>query len=166
MNGGGIRNNSILPPGVVTELHTFEILPFASFVTLVPEVSRETLRAVLENAVSLVEDDAGRFAQVSGVRMTWDLAADAGSRIIRVELDDGTVLVEDGEVVEGEAVGVATIDFLARGGDGYAFGDAMTVSTGATYQSALASFIAGALEGEITAEAYPVEGTGRITQVD
>ena len=166
MNGGGIRNNSILPPGVITALNTFEILPFASFVTVLPDVSRETLRAVIENAVSLVEDDAGRFAQVSGIRLVWDPVAAPGERVVRLELDDGTVLVEDGEVVEGATVGVATIDFLARGGDGYGFGDATRVTTGVTYQAALSAFIGGALEGEITATDYPVEGAGRITKTE
>jgi len=33
-NGGGIRNDSIIPAGEISEFHTFEILPFANFLAV------------------------------------------------------------------------------------------------------------------------------------
>jgi 5'-nucleotidase / UDP-sugar diphosphatase len=36
-NGGGIRNNSLIPAGPITELNTFEIAAFSNFVSIVPE---------------------------------------------------------------------------------------------------------------------------------
>jgi 5'-nucleotidase / UDP-sugar diphosphatase len=177
MNGGGIRNNSILPPGRISELDTYEILPFASFVTLVTDVERATLKGLLENAVSQVDNGAGRFAQVAGLSFTWDpngeprsldvlgAVAVAGSRVTRVVLHDGTVVVEDGEVVGGPALTVATIDFLARGGDGFAF-EGAAVATGISYQTALRNFVAGALEGEVDGDRYPVGGVGRVVEVE
>ncbi len=54
------------------------------------------------------------------------------TRVVAVELDDGTVIVEDGVVVPGADLTVVTIDFLARGGDEYPFGEApFTVCVGA-----------------------------------
>ncbi|QYU67259.1 bifunctional metallophosphatase/5'-nucleotidase [Leptolyngbya sp. 15MV] len=71
-NGGGIRNNAIIPAGSFTELNTFEINPFANFVVNVPSVSPEQFKLILENAVSRVAQEDGRFAQVAGFTMVWD----------------------------------------------------------------------------------------------
>jgi 5'-nucleotidase / UDP-sugar diphosphatase len=171
-NGGGIRNSSIIPAGNFTELDTFNILPFANFVSVVPGVSAEQLKLILENAVSNVENTDGRFAQISGFKFAYDLTGTAqvtddetgeitttGTRVRTVILNDGTVIVEDGQVVSGAPnISIATIDFLARGGDEYPFGGAEFVNLGSTYQQALEDYVTNVLNGEITAEAYP-EGT-------
>lgn len=161
-HGGGIRTNRVLPPGELTTFEAFELLPFANFVTVVPEISRSKLLALLEYGVSNVESVDARFAQVAGLRYRWDPAAEPGRRIVRVTLEDGTEVVRDGEVVPGPAVTVATIEFLAQGGDGYPFGDASFTTLGVTYQQALVNYARDALGGEITAAAYPEGGTGRI----
>ena len=174
INGGAIRNNSILPPGILTELDTFRILPFASFVSLIT-VSRAELHAIFENAVSRVEDGDGRFAQVAGLSLHWHPARAArrlsetgeliepGRRVVALTLDDGTRIVRDGVLLDGPPVTVATIDFLARGGDGYPFPPGAR-SIGISYQQALRDYVAGALEGEIGADDYPAAGTGRIIE--
>lgn len=62
---------------------------------------------------------------------------------------------------------LATIDFLARGGDQYPFrGEAFTV-LGVSYQQALSNYIqdAAGLSGLIGAADYPVGGEGRITEL-
>ncbi len=41
-NGGGIRNNNIIPAGDLTELNTFNTLPFANFVSIVEGVTPQT----------------------------------------------------------------------------------------------------------------------------
>jgi 2',3'-cyclic-nucleotide 2'-phosphodiesterase (5'-nucleotidase family) len=38
-NGGGIRHDTVIPVGNITELTTFDILPFANFVAIIPEIS-------------------------------------------------------------------------------------------------------------------------------
>lgn len=74
------------------------------------------------------------------------------------------MLVRNGQVVAGApAVTIATIDFLARGGDGYPFGDLPFTSLEVTYQQALRDYIAEGLGGRVTAAQYPEGGTGRIT---
>jgi 2',3'-cyclic-nucleotide 2'-phosphodiesterase (5'-nucleotidase family) len=175
-NGGGIRNNNVLPAGPITALDTFSMVPFPNFVSIVPDVSRDTLKAILENAVSRVEFGDGRFAQVAGFRYTWDPSGTAmvidddgnvtteGTRVTEVVLDDGTQIVSAGAVVPGPAVTVATIDFLARGGDKYPFGGAEFTTVGVTYQQALANYLTDALAGEVTAADYPEGGEGRITE--
>ncbi|MBD1870136.1 5'-nucleotidase C-terminal domain-containing protein [Cyanobacteria bacterium FACHB-471] len=175
-NGGGIRNNSIISAGDFTELDTFSILPFANFVSIVPDVSAERLKLILENAVSNVENTDGRFAQISGFKFAYDLTGTAqvtddvtgeitttGTRVKTVILNDGTVIVEDGQVVSGVPnISIATIDFLARGGDEYPFGGADFINLGTTYQQALEDYVSSVLSGEITAEDYSEDASTRI----
>ena len=77
-------------------------------------------------------------------------------------LDDGTVIVADGQVVPGDPVVLATIDFLVGGGDCYPLADISFTKLGVSYQQALANYISMDLGGRITAEDYPVDGGGRI----
>ncbi len=173
-NGGGIRNNSILPAGDFTELNTFQFLPFSNFVSIVPQLPVARFKDLLENAVSRVlppsgfpSSGNGRFAQVAGFRFTYTVAANPGSRILDVVLDDGTVLVEDGVVVNPKAtIAAASIDFLCRGGDEYPLGDLAFQAVGVSYQQALFNYIVAkdGLAGQITAEAYPEGGEGRIVR--
>lgn len=173
-NGGGIRNNSIIPVGPFSELDSYGMLPFANFVSIFPSVPVETFKQVLENAVSRIAPPPGaptsgngRFAQVSGFRFTYNVDLPPGSRVTGVVLDNGPVIVSNGMVVEGvEPISVATIDFLARGGDQYPFGDLPFVNLGVTYQQALENFVIEGLAGVISVEQYPVEGQGRIVRLD
>jgi 2',3'-cyclic-nucleotide 2'-phosphodiesterase (5'-nucleotidase family) len=176
-NGGGIRNGSLIPAGPITELDTFAIAAFANFVSVVPDVPRAQFKEILENAVSRIPAADGRFAQVAGFSFTYDPARQAqavdnagtvltpGERIRSVVLDDGTVIVADGEVVDGPGISVATNDFSARGGDQYPFRGLPFTSVGASYQFALASYIVNDLGGQITAADYPEGGSGRITRL-
>jgi 5'-nucleotidase len=177
-NGGGIRNNSLIPAGQVTELDTFAVAPFANFVAVVPDVPRAQFKEILENAVSQIPAADGRFAQVAGFRFTYDAAATAqvtgedgtitapGSRVRDVVLADGTVLVADGAVVEGPGVSVATNDFSARGGDSWPFRGLPFTTVGVSYQQALADYLTDDLAGALTAQAYPEAGSGRITRLN
>lgn len=178
-NGGGIRNASVIPAGDLTELDTFDMLPFSNFVTTVEDIPRAQFKEILENAVSKVETVSGRFAQVSGFNFTWRQSGTAqvleaedenrigevitaGTRIVDVTLNDGTAIVVAGEVVDGPPLSIATIDFLAKGGDQYPYRDAEFTRMGVTYQQALASFITDELSGYVD---YP-ETEGRIVQLD
>jgi 5'-nucleotidase/UDP-sugar diphosphatase len=91
-----------------------------------------------------------------------------GTRVQEVELDDGTAIVQGGDVVAGAPdIDVATIDFLARGGDQYPFGELPFTSVGVSYQQALLNYIQqlpGAPLPVISAADYPEGGEGRITR--
>ena len=179
-NGGGIRNDSIIGPGDISELDTFSIAPFSNFVVLVPGIPREQFKEILENAVSRVQFVDGRFAQISGFSFTWDATGTAqvldssgnvvtpGTRVVEVALDDGTPIVVGGVVQAGPALNIATIDFLANGGDQYPYRGAAFTRLGITYQQALEEYIKSpaGLNGLITAADYPEGGEGRITRLN
>ena len=182
-NGGGIRNNTIIPAGPITELDTWDMVPFPNFVTFVPDIPREQFKEIVENAVACTQPNdsvvnpncgSGRFAQISGFSFEWSASGtgqildDAGNvttpgtRVVELALDDGTVIVTGGAVVAGDPIQVATIDFLANGGDQYPYRGAPFTQLGATYQQALANYIVNGLTGNITAADYPEGGEGRI----
>lgn len=174
-NGGGIRNNSILPAGNFTELNTFQFLPFANFVSVIPQLPTTQLKALLENAVSRVTpvqpgyptSGNGRFAQIAGFRFTYTVAAVPGSRVIDVVLDDGSVIVEDGVVVDPtRTIPAATIDFLCRGGDEYPLNGLFFRNLATSYQQALRNYVVSpqGLNGVISAADYPAGGEGRIVK--
>ena len=172
-NGGGIRNDAVIPAGDITLADTFDIAPFSNFV-VVGEVPRETLKLLLENSVSGLPETEGRFAQVAGLTVNVDLSGDPleldhegdcsligteGSRVTDVVLDDGTVIVEGGEVVAGDPVAMATVNFLASGGDCWPLGDIEFANVGTTYQRALANHVQNELGGSISAADYPEADT-------
>ena len=176
-NGGGIRNDSVIPAGDITELDTYDMVPFPNFVTIVPDIPRAQFKEILENAVSRVEFVDGRFAQVSGFSFVWDPSGTAqildedgnvttpGTRVVDVTLDDGTVIVDNGVVQTGPDLTIATIDFLAKGGDQYPYRGADFTTVGVTYQQALSNYIQDGLGGLISAADYPEGGEGRIMQL-
>ncbi len=179
-NGGGMRDDEVIPPGNITELKTFDILPFSNFVCIVPQISASQFKTILENAVSRVAEIDGRFAQIAGFRYTWDATGTAqvidettgqittpGTRVKEVVLASGTVLVQNGQVVAGApAVNIATIDFLARNGDQYPFNGAPFTNLAVSYQQALLSYITTNLSGVVTSSQYPEGGSGRITRLN
>ncbi|MGY1837648.1 bifunctional metallophosphatase/5'-nucleotidase [Blastococcus sp. SYSU DS0510] len=163
-NGGGIRNNAVIPSGDITALDTYSILPFSNFVGVAPAMPVETFVAGVERGLSGLPGAAGQFAQAAGYRVTYDVTQPAGSRVVDLVLDDGTVLVEDGAPTGAlETISVATIDFLLRGGDGYPFDGVGFTVLPVTYQEALETYLVEDLGGVISAADYPVGGEGRIT---
>lgn len=163
-NGGGIRNDSVIPAGNITELQTFSMVPFPNFVTVLENIPRSQFKDILENAVSALPGN-GRFAQVSGFSFVYVVSDPVGARVKEVTLDDGTMIVTGGAVVAGADLTVATIDFLAKGGDEYPFGGAPFTTLGVTYQQALSNYIQNGLGGLISAAQYPFGGEGRITEL-
>jgi 5'-nucleotidase len=177
-NGGGIRNNTLIPAGDITELNTFEIAPFPNFVTIVPDIPRTQFKQILENAYRDAPGANGRFAQVAGFTVEYDpngtpseidpdtgVIVVEGTKVVNVTLDDGTPIVVGGAVVPGPDIVIATIDFLARGGDQYPFMGAPFTAVGVSYQQALFDYIVDGLGGLISAADYPEGGEGRIVQL-
>ena len=176
-NGGGIRNDSIIPAGDITLLDTFSILPFANFITIVPAVPADQFKEILENSVSRQGRSDGRFAQIAGFTLEFDWRQQAqvldgslavvtpGERVRNVTLSDGTPIISNGVVVPGAPdIDVAIVDFLARGGDFYPFRGRPFTTLGVSYQQSLANMIELTLAGQITEMAYPEGGQGRIVQ--
>jgi len=112
-NGGGIRAS--IPAGPVTLGQALEVLPFGNYLVVL-SLTGEQIIAALENGVSQVENVAGRFPQVAGLRFTWDPAKPAGQRIVSVEVRDGDAYRP---IRKTSTYKVVTNNFLAGGGDGY-----------------------------------------------
>lgn len=111
-NGGGIRAGKEYKPGEkLTRRHVLAELPFGNKTT-VTKITGKAVKAALENGLSQVEQRAGRFPQISGMKVTANFAAPVGQRVIAVEVDGKPI-------DENRLYTVATNDFMVRGGDGY-----------------------------------------------
>ncbi|WP_265500850.1 bifunctional metallophosphatase/5'-nucleotidase [Paracoccus beibuensis] len=113
-NGGGLRAS--IDEGDVTMGEIYSVLPFQNTLATFQLTGAGVIEA-LENGASQYEEEAGRFAQVAGLKYTVDPAADVGSRIsnVMVEKDDAWVPID-----EEATYGVATNNYMRNGGDGYA----------------------------------------------
>lgn len=111
-NGGGIRADRTYDAGTkLTRRDILTELPFGN-VTVVTEVTGKDVLAALENGFSQVENGAGRFPQVSGMKIEVDLKKPAGERVVSVMID--------GKPLDPTAkYKVATNDYMMAGGDGY-----------------------------------------------
>ncbi|WP_434348057.1 bifunctional metallophosphatase/5'-nucleotidase [Myxococcus virescens] len=113
VNAGALRADAVLPAGGVTRRDLHAILPYADELVVL-EVKGDTLRAALENGVSLSREDSrpGRFPQVSGLEFTFDSDRPAGQRVLGVKVG--------GRPLDKAATyRLATLSFLASGKDGY-----------------------------------------------
>ena len=101
-----------LPAGSLTQGDVGELLPFVNVVMKLEMTGRELSR-VLEHGLAQVDHQGGGFLQVSGVRLVWDPARSAGARLVQAE-------VGGRPLAEATVYTVAVLDYLYRGGDGYA----------------------------------------------
>jgi len=112
-NGGGLRAS--IDAGPVTMGEVLTVLPFQNTLSTF-FVSGQTIVAALENGFSQVEEGAGRFPQVAGLRVTWDPEAEPGARVSSVEvMKDGAW----GPIDPSETYGVVSNNYVRNGGDGY-----------------------------------------------
>jgi 5'-nucleotidase/UDP-sugar diphosphatase len=172
VNGGLVRGDQLFfstataaaPADVDTDFPVI-VNPFGWALSVIEDVSVNQLLLALENSVSGVSGQSfdGRFLQIAGFRYSWDTAAAAGSRIIDAFLDNGTQLIDDGTVVSSLLLDIATSQFVAQGGDGYAMLTGGAVQdTGVLDRDALAGYIRTALSGRINASDYALGGNERI----
>ncbi|WP_204318734.1 ExeM/NucH family extracellular endonuclease [Pseudooceanicola aestuarii] len=181
--------NVIKPAGGISQTDIETTLAFNNDLTLLT-LTRAELVQVLEHGVSTAPTAAGSFVSVSGVQLSFDATAEAGSRIQNaVIVDENGVmidrLVQDGALVgdAGGEVRIVTLGFLAEGGDGYPFpsGDAVnrvdletaarsgdaTFADDGTEQDALAEYLddTHAVRGFDMVDTGP-EGDTRIQQTE
>jgi len=109
LNGGGIRADLLQGPIRMRDL--LSVLPFRNHLVVFRISGQEILEA-LEYGLSDLSGDGGQFPQVSGLHLFYDPGAPSGRRI-----KEAWIL---GKPLEPFAYyRLATIDFLAAGGDGY-----------------------------------------------
>ena len=127
-NGGGIRDTfpakTYIPadtalvrtgtgPLDVTLGDAFTVFPFGNQIATTV-VTGANLWKALENSVGGNYPGDGRFAQVSGLKYSFDASKPIGSRIVSVTKLDGTEIAKDSKEYT-----LTTLDFLIYGGDGY-----------------------------------------------
>lgn len=112
LNGGGIRAGKDYEPGArITHGDVLAELPFNNRVVVV-EIGGAELRRAMENGLSLLPRASGRFPQVSGIALEFELARQPGSRVTAMRV--GGAPLDEGKIYR-----VAILDYLARGGDDY-----------------------------------------------
>lgn len=112
-NGGGLRAS--IDAGEVTMGEVLTVLPFQNTLSTF-QVTGEVVVAALENGVSQVEEGAGRFPQVAGLKYTFDPAAPAGARVSDVMVQSGGEWVP----IDMAAIyGVVSNNYVRNGGDGF-----------------------------------------------
>ncbi|MGI9503837.1 MAG: 5'-nucleotidase C-terminal domain-containing protein, partial [Geminicoccaceae bacterium] len=113
-NGGGLRAS--IDEGPITMGEVLTVLPFQNTLATF-ELSGAGIVAALENGVSQVEEGAGRFPQVAGLRYSFDPRGESGQRVQSVEVKqaDGSYVPID----EGATFLVGSNNYMRGGGDGY-----------------------------------------------
>ncbi len=113
-NGGGIRAS--IEAGEITMGEVLTVLPFSNTLATV-DVSGADVIDALENGVSDIENGAGRFAQVAGLKYSYTLANPVGDRVsdvmVRGEGDTWVPIDEEATYT------VVTNNYVRGGGDGF-----------------------------------------------
>lgn len=113
-NGGGLRAS--IDAGEVTMGEVLTVLPFQNTLSTF-QLKGADVVAALENGVSQVEEGAGRFPQVAGLKYSWTRKkTPEQGRILVVEV------LEDGEwtpIDMDKVYGVVSNNYMRGGGDGY-----------------------------------------------
>ena len=174
-NSGGLRLDIIIPANSEITVKTVrDIMAFDNDMVLMEPMSPQLFKDMLENSVSAVEDTDGRFLQISGFSFVWDTLGYPGfGRVQSAMLDDGTMMIENYEVVEGApSVYIATNNFSA--GQAGPVGDdfdefrqvELKANLGSSYFKAVLDYLTAedGLDSLITAAQYPEGGEGRIVR--
>jgi len=113
-NSGGLRAS--IDSGEITMGEVLTVLPFQNTLSTF-QITGAGLLAALENGVSQVEEGAGRFPQVAGMKYTWDpnKAAEDGRIVEAMVLIDGKWSALDA----GTVYSVVTNNYVRGGGDGF-----------------------------------------------
>lgn len=112
-NGGGLRAS--IDGGPVSMGEVLSVLPFQNTVATF-QLKGSDLIAALENGLGQIEEGAGRFPQVSGMKYSFDKSKPAGSRVVSVEVKEGDAFVP---LDPAKTYGIASNNYMRAGGDGY-----------------------------------------------
>ncbi|MDR1710213.1 MAG: bifunctional metallophosphatase/5'-nucleotidase [Candidatus Accumulibacter sp.] len=114
LNGGALRAS--LPAGQVTAGDVLGTLPFQNTPVL-GTMDGGAIRRALEHGVARYGDGGGYFLQTAGLRYAFDAGKPPGERVVKAEAKDAQ---GQWQPLDPKAsYRVVTLDFLARGGDGF-----------------------------------------------
>lgn len=120
-NGGGIRSS--INKGKVTTGELITVLPFHNEIDVLT-VKGKDIRNQLEVSVSDydLQNPHGRFLQMSGLRVVYNLQKPVGQRVVSVEAKCLECRVPGySPLKDGDDYKVFLSTFLINGGDGYSF---------------------------------------------
>ena len=112
-NGGGLRAS--IDGGEVTQGEVITVLPFQNTLATFEATGADIVKA-LENGVSQIDQGAGRFPQVAGLKFSFDQSKPVGSRVSDVQVKEGDNFAP---IDQAKTYKVATNNFMRAGGDGY-----------------------------------------------
>lgn len=112
-NSGGLRSS--IDAGDVSMGEVLTVLPFQNTVATF-QLKGEDIRAALENGVSQIDEGAGRFMQVSGLKYSFDRSKPAGGRVVSVDVKEGDAFVP---LDPAKTYIVAANNYVRTGGDGF-----------------------------------------------
>ncbi len=148
LNSGCLRTN--LMKGEIRFKDIYNVIPFASKIVSLKMKGQDILK-VLEQSAGR-EDD--KVLQVSGLQVIYDSSKPEGQRIHGASTDDGIPIEPDKEY------SVATIDYLAKGGDQY------TAFTNAESMKATAEILTDAVAKQVKNRGVLMAGlTNRIQNI-
>ena len=112
-NGGSIRGDTTYKSETpITRRIIATELPFRSSLTKI-QVTGKQIQLALESGLSQFENLKGGFPHVSGMVVKFDSSKPVGERILSIEVDGSPIQ-------QGRLYTLATTNYLANGGDGYA----------------------------------------------
>jgi 5'-nucleotidase len=112
-NGGGLRAS--IDAGEVTMGEVLTVLPFQNTIATF-QITGADLVTALENGVSQIDDGAGRFPQVGGMKFSFDKSKPVGARVSAVQVKEGDAFVA---IDPAKTYGVVTNNYVRGGGDGF-----------------------------------------------
>lgn len=154
-NGGGLRAS--IGGGDVSMGDVLTVLPFQNTVATF-QLTGANVKAALENGLSQIDDGAGRFPQVAGLKYSFDKSKPPGSRLVSVEVQEGT---EFKPLDPEKTYGVVSNNYMRAGGDGYtvfAKDSKNAYDFGPNLESVVADYLA-------AHNPYKPYTDGRITQI-
>lgn len=112
INGGGIRGDREYQAGsILTRGDLHRELPFNNRITNIIVTGRQ-LKAGIENGLSRIQDEKGRFPHVSGMRIKYNSLREPLQRVTEITIGGKPVDLE-------KTYTLATLDYIASGGSGY-----------------------------------------------
>lgn len=114
INSGSMRSS--LPGGTVTVGDVMACLPYQNPIVMA-DMPGSVLLEMLEHGLSRYGEGHGSFLQTAGLRFTFDGRKEPGNRLLKVEIRNRKGKWQ--KVNPEKSYRVATLKFLADGGDGY-----------------------------------------------
>ncbi|KRY00964.1 5'-nucleotidase [Trichinella pseudospiralis] len=121
INGGAIRNFIKDKPGQLTMKDMYTIAPFDKSIVILRLYGSDLL-AAFEHSVSNFSEVSphGKFLQVSGIRVVYDLTKPNGNRVQSIQIRCQNCTLPKYEELKKDAIyNVVMSNYMANGGDSY-----------------------------------------------